>query len=150
MYIFIGYWYRYLPGVSAVAVSASAPTFIVRRYHRGTNRRTRTPYVTVCDTTELPIGGQRTISTIRSLDVDITSYDFELRLQHIQIQMVALVILHAQLRQLGYITAYDDNVSLTQCLEILERKGLLSEQQTAWLRYFTRQANMAKHDLSRL
>ena len=64
--------------------------------------------------------------------------------------MVALVILNTQLRQLGYITAYDDNVSLTQCLEFLERKGLLSEQQTAWLRYFTRQANMAKHDLSRL
>ena len=64
--------------------------------------------------------------------------------------MVALVILNAQLRQLGCITAYDDNVSLTQCLEILERKGLLSEQQTAWLRHFTRQANMAKHDLARL
>jgi len=64
--------------------------------------------------------------------------------------MVALVILNTQLRQLGYITAYDDNVSLTQCLEILEREGLLSEQQIAWLRYFTRQANMAKHDLSRL
>ena len=65
MYIFIGYRYRYLPGVSAVSVSASAPTFIVRRYHRGTNRRTRTPYVTVCSTTEVPIGGQSNISTIR-------------------------------------------------------------------------------------
>ena len=99
-------------------------------------------------------GHERALRGLRDLvwllDVDITSYDFELRLQHIQIQMVALVILHAQLRQLGYITAYDDNVSLTQRHEILERKGLLSEQQTAWLRYFTRQANMAKHDLSRL
>ena len=76
MYIYIGYRYGYLLRVSAVSVFAWAPPFIVRRYDRGIKRRTRTPYVTVCDTTELPIGGQRTISTIRSLDVDITSYVF--------------------------------------------------------------------------
>ena len=68
IYIYIGYRYRYLLRVSAVSVFAWAPPFIVRRYDRGTNRRTRTPYVTVCSTTELPIGGQRNISTIRSLD----------------------------------------------------------------------------------
>ena len=52
-------------------------------------------------------GHERALHGLRDLvwllDVDITSYDFELRLQHIHIQMVALVILHTQLRQLGYI-----------------------------------------------
>ena len=55
------HWYGI--GISRM-VQGTQARFIVRRYHRGANRRTRTAYVTECSTTEVPIGGQSNISTI--------------------------------------------------------------------------------------
>ena len=75
---------------------------------------------------------------------------FKERMQWIHIQMMLYVRLIRKLKELGFIEDTAHNVRLLDCINIGQVHALFSQREANWLRFFNRQANDAKHNMSNL
>ena len=101
-------------------------------------------------------GHERAVEGLRDaewlLDADVANADFERRMQWIYVQMVLTVSLYERLSHMGFISEglAGGSYRLVDLIDVCEREQFLGKSQVRWLRFFNKQANDAKHDLSRL